>query len=99
MPSASRPPTASSRGAGTTRLPSNQRELHSVPHEVTSVAAGILHQVLLVIILGGRERTSVHDFGDDGPLPRPACLRVLLGALGLLTLLRRGHEDGRTVLT
>src|SRR5689334_15643561 len=70
----------------------------SVPHEVASVAAGVLLQVVLVEVLGVRERAGVDDLGHDRRLPAAGGVDAARHLLGHAALLGRGHEDRRAVL-
>src|SRR5262249_2267331 len=72
--------------------------LDLVPQVVTGVAAGILLQVLLVVLLGRRERSRRDDLRDDRGLPLAARVHALLDALGDLALPLRRDEDRRAVL-
>src|SRR5262249_61774546 len=69
-----------------------------VPGGGAGAPAGILLQVLLVILLGRGERAGSDDLGHDRRGPLPAGVYALLDLLGDLALLLGGHEDRRAVL-
>src|SRR5574341_1437377 len=74
------PATAGEPGGGE---PRETRPLGSLgPQEVAGVAAGVLLQVVLVVLLGRVPRRGLGDLGDDGPLPLAGGLDALLGLLG-----------------
>src|SRR5688572_28380078 len=71
----------------------------SLPQVVAGVAARVLLQVVLVVVLGERERPGLHDLRHDRSGPAPARVDTLLDLLGDGTLLLGRHEDGRAVLS
>ena len=66
-----------------------ERRAASVTQVVAAVPAGVLHEILLVVVLGARERASRHDLGDDRVLPLARLVDARLDRLGRLALLLR----------
>src|SRR5262245_53642261 len=66
----------------------------------TAIAARVLRQILLVVVLGEIERRRVEDFGGDGvEAPRLEFLLVhRLRRLGGFALRRRGYIDAGAIL-
>src|SRR2546427_4595464 len=72
--------------------------VHSVSQVVTGVAAGMLLEIVLVVLLRGPELGGGDDLGDDRALPLARGLDASLDLLGDPPLLLALIEDGRAVL-
>src|SRR5205814_7496270 len=70
----------------------------SVAQIVAAVPAGVLLEILLMIVLGGPELAGGDDLGHDRAVPLARARDALLHALGDLPLLVVVIEDGGAVL-
>src|SRR2546422_11703513 len=71
---------------------------HSVSQVVTGIAAGMLLEIVLVVLLRGPELGGGDDLGDDRALPLARGLDAGLDLLGDPPLLLALIENGRAVL-
>src|SRR5207237_5305040 len=93
-----RPARVGSAGGQSRGLPPAALAPGLVPEEVAGVSAGVLLQVLLMIVLRRPERAGGNDLGDDFPFPLPRARHLILHALGDLSLLLVVVEDRGAVL-
>ena len=84
------------RGADLQAGPTLSQGPRASAHVVAGVAAGMLLQVVLVVVLGGGDGAGIGHFGDDGALPLAGLRHPGLHLFGDLALLRARSRRSRS---